>query len=191
MEKQRDFEVLETARLLLRVPQERDALALNAAVTSSFEELSRWLPWAKNPQTIEETAAFCRRADFSFSTREELTYLLWEKNASTREGEIIGVCGFHNIDWQLPRLEIGYWLRSDFCGRGLMSEAVNFLTEHAFANLGAARLELRCDARNTKSAALALRCGFSHEGTFRNNARDNSGELCDTQVFARLAPTSL
>ena len=42
---------------------------------------------------------------------------------------------------------------------------------------------IRCDARNTRSAAVAERLGFVREALLRNE-RDPHGELRDTLVFS-------
>jgi RimJ/RimL family protein N-acetyltransferase len=43
---------------------------------------------------------------------------------------------------------------------------------------------IRCDARNTRSAAVAERLGFVREAHLRNEARSTDGELRDTLVFS-------
>lgn len=53
---------LDTERLLLRVPEAADVEGLNAAIAESFAELTPWMPWAREPQTLEQTRAFCERA---------------------------------------------------------------------------------------------------------------------------------
>jgi RimJ/RimL family protein N-acetyltransferase len=59
------------------------------------------------------------------------------------------------------RAEIGYWLREDLTGRGLITEAVQAIIAVA-RGVGAFRhLEIRCDARNVASAAVPRRLGFA------------------------------
>jgi RimJ/RimL family protein N-acetyltransferase len=53
-----------------------------------------------------------------------------------------------------------------------------------FEELSGVRLELRCDARNDRSRHVAERLGFALEGRLRNEARDPSGQLRDTLVYA-------
>ena len=42
-------------------------------------------------------------------------------------------------------IEIGYWLRPDAVGRGVMTATARALTTAAFALDGIARVEIRCD----------------------------------------------
>ncbi len=67
-----------------------------------------------------------------------------------------------------------------------MTEAVAGITAFAVGELQANRLEIRCDARNTRSLKVAERLGFTLEGVLRSEMRDVSGELRDTLVFAKV-----
>jgi ribosomal-protein-serine acetyltransferase len=97
--------------------------------------------------------------------------------------------GLHRIDWDVPRFEIGYWARTPYTGQGYVTETVRGLTNFAFHTLEAKRVEIRCDANNERSAAVARRAGFTHEGTLRFEARDHlTKELRDTVIFARYEP---
>ena len=98
----------------------------------------------------------------------------------------MGSSGLHNIDWAVPRFEIGYWIRTSLSGQGYITEAVNAITDFAFDVLGAQRLEIRCDARNERSAAVARRAGYTLEVRMRCQARGVDGSLRDTLVFVKL-----
>lgn len=82
-------------------------------------------------------------------------------------------------------MEIGYWLRPDVEGRGFVSEMVKLMTGFAFAHLKAERIEIRCDAVNTRSAAVPRRLGFKEEALLRASRRNVDGTLSDTLVFAK------
>ena len=105
---------------------------------------------------------------------------LWDRAT----GHYLGGSGLHRIDWSVPALEIGYWLRTSACGQGYASEAVRLLCEFAFETLGANRVEIRCDALNTRSVAVPTRLGFVQEALLRSDCRDGNGELRDTLIFA-------
>jgi RimJ/RimL family protein N-acetyltransferase len=70
--------------------------------------------------------------------------------------------------------EIGYWLRSDVRGRGMMTRALRLAARWAFDEGGAARVQLRADIENTASRRVAEKVGFQLEGVLRSahwNAR--------------------
>ena len=173
---------LETERLLIHAPLPGDGRVVNDAIRESINELRPWMPWARVVPSVAESETFVREAALRFRNHEDLPLLLFRKS----DGLYIGGSGMHNIVWEVPRFEIGYWLRTSLYGQGYMTEAVNGIAAMAFDKLGAVRLEIRCDARNVRSAAVAERAGFTLEACLRQNARANDGNLCDTLVYARL-----
>ena len=180
----RDFpDHLETARLTIRKPQAGDGAENCAAILESLAELRPWMPWADESVTPESQEAVMRRAHADFLARTDLMLLLLLKDTNT----LVGSSGLHRIDWRVPKFEIGYWLRTGYTGRGLMTEAVTAIAAFAFDTLGAHRVEIRCDERNTRSAAVARRCGFPLEGVLQNYARNHlSGELVNMMLFAQV-----
>lgn len=175
--------LLETERLILRVPALDDAPAINTAIAESMAELSRWMPWARNPQSLGDTERFVQDAIAWDESRDQFSRLMVEK----ANGRVLGALGLHDIDWGVPRFEIGYWLRTSAVGHGFVTEAVRRLTTWAFEELGAMRVEIRCDSRNLRSAAVAERAGYRLEAVLRQDSRANDGSLRDTRVYARLA----
>jgi RimJ/RimL family protein N-acetyltransferase len=171
---------IETARLFLRAPRFGDGAAINAAVIESLAHLRPWMPWAQDVPSIEASEEFARSASAKFISREELPYLAFLKN----ENKYLGGTGLHRINWDVPRFEIGYWIRASEQGKGYVSEAVIALTDFCFERLKANRVEIRMDDKNERSWRVAERCGFALEGLFRNDTRDHFGVLRDTRIYA-------
>jgi ribosomal-protein-serine acetyltransferase len=86
--------------------------------------------------------------------------------------------------WSIPAFSLGYWVRKSEQGHSYVGEAVRLITDYAFEYLGAQRVEIRCDARNERSAAVARRLGFVAEGRLRNVGVALDGVLYDELVFA-------
>lgn len=175
-------ESFETARLLVRAPRPGDGAEINVAVRESIAELRAWMDWAQGPlPAVEETEALVRRARVRFLAREALDFNAYLKAT----GEFVAKLGVPRLDWSVPKFEIGYWIRTGWGGQGLMTEAVGGLAAWGFETLGARRIEIRCDPRNLKSAAVATRLGFVLEGVLRNEQRAPNGSPRDTAVYAR------
>jgi RimJ/RimL family protein N-acetyltransferase len=173
----------ETERLLLRAPRPGDGQPLNDAIRESLDNLRPWMHWAQMLQTVEQTEAVVRQAAARFYLREELRLHLFRKS----DGLLVGSSGMHHLDWSVPRFEIGYWVRASLEGQGYVTEAVNGITRFAFETLMAQRMEILCDVNNTRSAAVAERCGYRLEARLRRDSRAPDGSIRDTLVFARLA----
>ncbi|HET7032811.1 MAG TPA: GNAT family N-acetyltransferase, partial [Casimicrobiaceae bacterium] len=137
------------------------------------------MPWVKEWDDPNQGAIFVRRAQAKWAAREEFFLGLWDRASDT----FVGSSGLHRIDWSVPSVEIGYWIRSSFEGTGLISEAVAMIAAFAFETLRAQRVRIRCDARNARSAAVPRRLGFVHEATLRNETRNTDGSLRDTLEF--------
>ena len=143
----------ETERLFIRAPRPGDGAAVNAAIRESYENLRQWMVWAQTIPTIEHSESSVRRAAAEFLLREDLRMHLYRKS----DGLFVGSSGLHFIDWSLPRFEIGYWVRASLEGQGYITEAVKGISKFASEELGALRLEIVCDSRNKRSAAVAER----------------------------------
>jgi len=174
----------ETERLTIRCPLPGDGPELNVALLETWENLRQWMPWAGGDKpTIEESEANVREAYARFLTREDLRLSLFLKGTDT----LVGSSGLHRMNWSVPKFEIGYWVRKRFEGKGYISEAVTGISGFAIRELGAKRIEIRCDALNERSAAIPRRLGFTLEGILKNDDRHHlTGQLRDTMIFARI-----
>lgn len=174
----------ETERLMIRKPQIGDGQIVNEAIRESLPHLQQWMPWAQRLQTIDETEEIVRRALARWILREDLWMMLFRKT----DGLFVGRSGLHNIDWSSRSFEIGYWARTQFEGQGYISEAVTGITAFAFDEIGAERIEIRCDSLNERSAAVARRANYVLEGTLRHDDRVADGStLRNTLVFSLLS----
>ena len=179
-----DFpETFDTERLTIRAPRVEDAQEIVEAVNESLPELRPWMPWAKEPPTLDFQIARQRQVMAQWITREELVLHAYLKGTST----LVLSSGLHRIDWQAGKFETGYWVRTKFMGQGFVTEAVNGITAFAFKQLQANRVVIRSDARNIRSAAVAKRCGFLLEGILRHDNLDVSGELRSTLIFSKIS----
>lgn len=180
-------ESFESERLLIRAPLWGDGAAVNEAIAESAAELRPWMPWVHNIPSVEESEANIRQARLQFLAREDLRLLLFRKET----GQLVGSSGLHRIDWSARRFEIGYWVRTSCTGQGYASEAVAAIGQYAVRELQANRLEIRCDARNERSARVARSQGYTLEGILRRDTCGTDGQLRDTMVFAKVRGAEL
>jgi RimJ/RimL family protein N-acetyltransferase len=173
----------DTERLTIRAPRVEDAQEVIDAVIESLPELRPWMPWAAEPPVREGTVVRLRHSLAKWITREDLLLHVYLKDTST----FVMGSGLHRIAWQAGKFEIGYWVRTKYVGQGFVTEAVNGITAFAFKHLRANRVEIRCDAQNIRSAAVARRCGFLLEGILRHDSLDVSGELRSTMIFSKIS----
>ena len=81
--------------------------------------------------------------------------------------------------------EIGYWIHNAFQGKGYVTEFVNALTQFAFEECNAIRVQILTQVDNENSISVAKRCGFHLEATLKNHRLDCESLLpADSYVFA-------
>jgi RimJ/RimL family protein N-acetyltransferase len=100
------------------------------------------------------------------------------------EGRFVGSCGSHHMSWEDECCEVGYWIAGAYEGRGLISEAVGLL-EAELLRLGFFRIEIRCDPKNLRSAAVPKRCGYELEAILKSH-KIEQGERRDTMIWSKL-----
>ena len=178
---------LVTKRLILRPPTPDDAAGVLAAVTASYPELHRWMPWAKDPYGIEEARSFCADSQTKLKEGVDFTALLTLRDS----GAIIGSSGLMGADPAVPSFEIGYWAHTAYTGQGYVTEAVIALTRLAFKGCAAKRVELKIDENNRRSQAVAERLGFELEATLKAASQDNTGKVVSTRIYTMFDVASL
>jgi RimJ/RimL family protein N-acetyltransferase len=131
-----------------------DLDALQQAIEESRDHLRPWMIWAD--QTRQETASFLRGAREKWDAGEEFAFLV----VDDADDRVLGGGGLHRRAGP-EALEIGYWLRADATGRGVITAAARALTDAAFDLDGIERVEIHCDEANVRSAAVPRRLGYS------------------------------
>ncbi|HZT90703.1 MAG TPA: GNAT family protein [Gaiellaceae bacterium] len=172
---------IESARLVLRCYEPRDAPLLADAVNSSLDHLAPWMPWAA-PTTVEDEVQLLRRFRSQFDRDENYVYGVFTPD----ETRIVGGGGLH------PRsdpgsLEIGYWIAGDVLRRGYATEVAAVLTRVAFDRGGLDRVDIQVDQKNERSQGIPRKLGFTHEGTLRRRLERRAGEQRgDSMMFTML-----
>jgi ribosomal-protein-serine acetyltransferase len=172
------FDELRGERVIVRPHRLSDFDELWEAIEESRDELRPWLPFAD--ESADDLRVWLTRVEAHWLTRETLGCAILDRAS----GRIAGNLGLMTRDWEIGYFEIGYWLRTSATGQGLMTEAVRLITDFAFDHLWANRVEIRCDARNERSAAVPRRLGFTQEGHLRWNGTFVGDTVDDTLVFA-------
>jgi RimJ/RimL family protein N-acetyltransferase len=167
-------------RIVLRPFRDEDAAALWTAIDTSREHLKRWMPWVIEHNSLDFSREYVRRMQARWILREDMPMGIWRK----ADGHLLGATGLHRFNWDVPTMEIGYWLCPEAEGNGYVTEATKLITQFAFRHLRAERVTVVCDSKNLRSAGVPPRAGFLREATLRNERRNTNGELSDTELFA-------
>jgi ribosomal-protein-alanine N-acetyltransferase len=146
----------------------------------SHPEVARY--WSSPPmQDPAEAEALLRDIHAQFAAK---TLFQWGIERLD-DPVLVGSCTLHHLDFDHRHAEVGYSLRREFWGAGLMTEALTLLFDFAFETLDFHRLEADADPRNERSLRLLERLGFLREGYFRERYHV-AGEIQDSVMLGLL-----
>lgn len=100
-------------------------------------------------------------------------------------GQLVGETSFMEIRPEAKGLEIGMtWYAESARGTRINPASKLLLLSHAFDQLGAIRVQLKCDARNAASRAAILKLGARFEGILRRHGILPDGYVRDTAMYS-------
>ena len=158
----------------LRRLRTEDAPDIFASIDTQRRYLGRWLPFVADTHRIEQTRQVV--AGMLADTANPV-FTLRSGNA------FAGLIGFKSADGTTRTIEIGYWLRSEFQGRGIMTSAVQALCRLAFEEMGMERIEIRCAPGNLRSNRIPQRLGFRLDRVEVRGEQLADGEFVDLNVY--------
>lgn len=163
-----------TPSLVLRELEMDDTPAIFRAIDSQREHLGRWLPFVESTRTIDDSRAYVQ----SVVDGTELIFSL------RLDDILIGIAGFKETDRNENHTEIGYWMREEFQGRGLMTSAVRELVRFAMEDQGIAEVFIKCAVGNERSRNIPLRLGFTFREILPRDEYVAEGVFRDVEVYS-------
>lgn len=146
--------LIEIDELCLRRPRLADVESFHDAVIASYAELHPWMSWCTEPLRVEDRRGFIERAAVKWDAQTAFHWFILGPDS-----EFLGTVSLMD-SVGAGGLEIGYWLRTEATGRGIMSRCVERVTSLALALQGIERVEIRCDTANSRSSAVPRRLGY-------------------------------
>ena len=151
----RPKEFLDAGDVRLRRRSVGDAEGIAEAIAASLPELRIWMPWATEEATeVDYQRQRLERADGSWELGSVFAYVILDDAE-----RVLGITALNFRDSE-DAPEVGYWLRSDYRGRGFATQCVAALTTEALTLPCVARVEIHCDEANERSAAIPRRVGY-------------------------------
>lgn len=139
--------------------------------------LRQWLPWVDTIDTettliniIEE------QAKLNIGGQRLSTYILHEEI-------IVGSVALVHIDKIHRKAEMGYWLRQDYQGKGIMTASLQRLLQYIYNTTDINRIYIKTAPENEKSRSIPIRLGFQYEGTLIQDALLH-GQFIDMEIYA-------
>lgn len=152
--------------LLLRAPQPSDAENLYRAIWESKAELMAWMPWCHAAYSVRDAEQWLAGLHDATDDGERPFVIVDEST-----GQILGGTGLNQIDPINRRANLGYWVRTAACGRGIATAAARRVAKYAFETLDIERIEIVAAVENRASQRVAEKLGASREGILRRRMR--------------------
>ena len=170
--------ILKTERLILRpytlddAPElqrligERDVAATLMSVPHPYPDgaAEEWIN--KQPERAE-------KGEFQFAITHRA------------EGYLIGGIGFHAIEREAERAEIGYWIAKQYWGLGYGTEAARHVVKFGFYIMKLNRIHAAHFSNNPASGRIMRKIGMKYEGCRRQHVR-KWGTLLDWECYGIL-----
>ena len=102
-----------------------------------------------------------------------------------KSDQVIGSIGFHRIDKQNHRAEIGYMLLPDYWGIGFMSEIFKPVLDYGFNTLKFHSVMANVDPENNRSINILKKYKFVKEALFKEDYYFE-GKFIDSEIYSLL-----
>jgi RimJ/RimL family protein N-acetyltransferase len=159
--------------LILRPPEDRDAVTVADAVQKSLPELIPWMPWASPGYDHGAALAWIRG-----ETGDAYRFVMIDP-----AGELVGSCGLNGLSALNRSGNLGYWVRSDQTGNGYATTATRLLRRYGHDVAELHRIEVVMSVHNEASRRVAEKAGAHHEGRLRGCLRLH-GEFHDAHCWS-------
>jgi len=148
-------------QIALYLPKPEWAEPIFELIDSQRTYLREWLPWVDPTKSPNDTRIFLRDSmRFNRGGQRLTTFVFYEQ-------ELAGSLGFVHFNKGCKSGEIGYWLRQELQGKGIMTKSCKRLIDYVFRTKDLNRIEIKVASPNHKSQAIPRRLGFTHEATLR------------------------
>ena len=132
--------------------------------------------------TLEEAQEFVEEMIRHTISNTYFPYVIIDDN----ESSIVGFIDLKSIDWSIPKTQIGFYIDEAYAGKGIISEAIQIISNHCFEEKGFEKLFMRIHPDNIAACKVAEKCGFELEGTIRKEYRTIEGELIDLLYYGKV-----
>jgi ribosomal-protein-serine acetyltransferase len=150
-----------STQIELRLPDLQYAEELFAIVDQHKTYLKQWLIWVEQTKSVQDVSEFIKTSQLFNNGGQRLTTFIFKND------KLVGSISLVKIDKGNKSAELGYWLREDFQGQGIMTQSCRTLINYVFNHLDLNRIEIKIASKNLKSMAIPKNLEFSHEGTLR------------------------
>ena len=127
-----------------------------------------FMPLIYSVKDAKEEQNFLESCVEKWEKAEEANFAIYLKNTDT----IVGCIGVFDMDFDKASCEIGFWLAKNYEGNGYIHESVKTVEDYFFTK-GFSTIRIVTAPENIRSQNVAIRAGYSYQGTRKAITPDN------------------
>lgn len=167
----------------LQLLKVEDALPFYQLIQKNYERLLTFFPLtAKQGQSLDSTKAMVKERIAKAEKKEFISFMIFKRDDNT----LLGCIFMKDIDWNIPKAEIGYFIDRDYEGKGIVSGALRTIVHYCFNELNLEKVFVRVSPENIGSRKVAEKIGFELEGVLRRDFKSGDGTLYDVRYYGLL-----
>ncbi len=133
-------------------------------------------------KTLKDTVNYCKEIQQRIEEKSYFPYMITDLNTN----KFIGLVDVKNIDWNVPKAELGSFIDANYESQGIVTKASSLVVDFIVDEFKFIKLLCRANSRNKGSIAVILKNGFELEGTIRKDYRTTKGEIVDLNYYGRI-----
>ena len=133
-------------------------------------------------KTLQDTINYCKEIEQKIKGKSYFPFMITDIKTSA----FIGLVDVKNIDWNVPKAELGSFIDSGYEGQGITTKATSIVIDYLIEAYQFKKLLCRANSKNLGSISVILKNGFQLEGTIRNDYRTTKGEIVDLNYYGRV-----
>jgi len=147
-------------------------------ILKNVQQNSPWLMWSRSDYSSEDLTRYLIEQEAKWTAGESREYTI--RFGST----VVGAVGLYRLNSPNRAPGLGYWLDSDYQGKGLVTTSVVPLIDLAFRRFEVNLIHINAATENAKSRAVATRIGMQLDGILRQRDRNQVGEFLDVACYS-------
>jgi len=133
-------------------------------------------------KTLEDTKDFL--TEIIQKKENKIYYPFVIEDSNTKK--LVGFIDVKNIDWNIPKAELGCYTDEKYTEKGITSRAFSLVVDYCFEEFKFKKLFLRTHESNLSAQKLAEKSGFEMEGKIRRDYKTTKGEIVDLLYYGKL-----
>jgi len=165
--------------------QKEDVLDYFQFIDSNRDRIAQYFPTTiEKIEDIESTDSYIA-SKIELSNKKESFYFII---IDTLKKKISGSLILKNLDWNVQKCEISYFIDKKYEGKGITTKALSQLTGYCFKELKLNKAYLRIAKDNSPSIRVAEKNGFEREGILHQDFKLTNGNCIDVIFYGLLTP---